>query len=88
MTNCIITVSYGQVRGSARNYPYYQPAKYIRHTTSDGRTVWKYVEHCGTARRSPKLAEQDARFMAKLLGCDYLDNIRNWKPIETEVRTS
>jgi len=82
MANYIVTVSYGRVRGSARNYPYYQPAKYARHTTTDGRVVWKYVEHCGIARRSLKLAQQDALELAERLNCDFLDNVRQWNPVE------
>ena len=55
-----VTVSYGRVRGKARNYPYFQPAIYKATRLKNGKIVWAYQYHLGRARRSPKLAAQDA----------------------------
>ena len=56
-----ITVSYGQVKGRAKQYPYYQPAIYEPRSRKDGVVTWRYVKHVGTPRRYVTLAERDAR---------------------------
>lgn len=55
-----VSVTYGSVVGKARNYPYFQPALYKLHICQDGKIVWRHVAHLGIARRSRKLALQDA----------------------------
>jgi hypothetical protein len=72
-----ITLSYGLVRGAAKNYPYHQPARYESRVTRDGRTVWSYVGHCGLARRSSRLAIRDAQALAASLGIEYRDYVRH-----------
>lgn len=67
------TVSYGLVRGSAKKWKYWQAAKYKATRLKNGKLVWKYVEHFGTARRSYRLAEKEAKSNCKL----YLEDIRN-----------
>jgi hypothetical protein len=75
-------VSYGRVQGKAAQYQYWQPAIYFRHALKDGRQVWKYYDHLGTARRSYRLANSDARELAARLAIPCLGGIRQWTPIE------
>ena len=81
-----VTVSYGQVTGKARDYQYWQPALYRHHTAKDGRLLWKYVNHWGTARRSERLALQDAKELADDEGLEYLANIRQWTPVKPDTQ--
>lgn len=68
----IVTVSYGLVSGKAKNYPYYQPALYEAvEIKSKGHLAWKKVKHLGSARRSRKIAEQDAKDFAQQYKCYY-----------------
>ena len=69
----IITVSYGKVVGKARRFPYFQPAIYEVQQLKNGKTVYKYVNHIGTARRSYNKAENDAQNY----GLKYVEGIRN-----------
>lgn len=76
-----ITVSYGQVKGKARDYPYFQPAIYESYTTKDGRKLWKYIKHIGVARRSVKLCEKDTVDLSRKLDLLYIKKVRHWFPI-------
>lgn len=76
-TECI-TVSYGRVRGRAAQYPYFQPAVYRLHTTRDGRKLWRYSHHAGTARRSHRLANLDTAALAQSLGIPVIPGVRHW----------
>lgn len=78
----IITISYGRVRGKAKNYPYFQPCMYEEYTTKDGRKVWKLSKVLGRARRSIRLAEKDALSYCKEYNVLYKSGIRQWKEIE------
>lgn len=66
----MVTVSYGQVTGKAKSYPYYQPALY-KATFIKSRNHWAWVKiaHLGRARRSEKLAHEDAKNEAKSRNC-------------------
>ena len=75
-----ITTSYGKVCGRAAQYPYWQPARYKTHVTKDGRLIWKYLGHVGKARRSIRLATQDA-IMLSTRECPYIPRVRNNKPV-------
>lgn len=72
-----VTVSYGKVKGKAREYQYWQPAVYEVKPLKDGTLVWRYKYHTGTARRSEKLATQDALNLAKEKGIEYRKGIRH-----------
>lgn len=74
--NCV-TVSYGRVRGRAKNYPYHQPAEYRMKSLSSGRVVWEYVGHLGTARRSLRLAEEDAKAYARSNKLLFIPGVRH-----------
>lgn len=77
-----VTVSYGQVRGKAKQYPYFQPAVYETATRKDGTAVWKYLHHAGEAHRSASLAEADAKDLADRLGVPYLPDVRQYVRVE------
>jgi hypothetical protein len=79
-----VTVSYGQVKGRARQYRYWQPARYTIHTTHDGRRIWKYACHLGVARRSERLARQDARRYAVAEGVRYIEGVRHGRSTTQE----
>jgi len=85
MDKCI-TVSYGLVKGSAKKYPYYQPAMYTAHTTLSGKLVWKYDCHIGRARRSISLARKDAMEAAVREKCPFIEAVRQWKPVSVSSR--
>lgn len=72
-----VTVSYGRVMGKAKNYPYFQPALYEKKKLKNGKIVWSYVCHLGTARRSVKLAEKDAIKFASERNCSFQFNVRH-----------
>lgn len=72
-----ITVSYGQVQGNAKGYRYVQPALYRAMARKDGVPTWRYCRHLGTARRSDRLAQQDAKAAAESRGIPYLPGIRH-----------
>jgi len=85
-TNICITVSYGLVYGEAKKYTYYQPAKYmVTQLKTKPVLVWKYCYHIGRARRSYRLAEQDALEFCEKHNYKYIPDIRNgrnvFKPI-------
>ena len=77
-----VTVSYGQVRGAARGYRYWQPALY--ESSPDG-LKWRYVQHLGTARRSERLAERDSRLLAERRQCCFVAGVRHHHKIEQGV---
>ncbi len=77
-----VTVSYGKASGAARKYQYWQPAVYELEPLKDGTLVWRYRYHAGTARRSEKLATQDALALAKAKGFEYRTKIRNFNKLE------
>lgn len=77
----IITVSYGRVSGKAKNYPYYQPCMYEAYTTKDGRRVWKLSKVLGIARRSQRLAREDAMKYCRQYNLGYEVGIRQWDKI-------
>ncbi len=81
---CCVTVSYGQVKGRAKNYRYYQAAKYVCGKRADGKPIWQYVAHLGTARRSFRLALADALEQAESLQCDFIAGIRRYNPARVE----
>jgi hypothetical protein len=72
-----VTVSYGIVRGKAKQYQYYQAAIYRAVPRKDGILTWRHLYHTGTARRSAKLAEQDAMEIALEKGYPYVPNVRH-----------
>lgn len=72
-----VTISYGKVRGKANNYPYFQPALYEKKKLKNGKIVWSYVCHLGTARRSIKLAERDAINFASERNCSFQPKVRH-----------
>lgn len=80
-TNLCVTVSYGKVSGKAKKYQYWQPALYQIHYRKDGIAVWKYIKHLGRARRSERLATQDAIDFHKELGAIYLEGIRQYRKV-------
>lgn len=74
-----VTVSYGKVRGNAKNYRYWQPAMYkVVFNKKRGCLCWKYVRHLGRARRSERLATIDAEDWSKHYKCEFDDYVRNW----------
>jgi hypothetical protein len=75
-------VSYGKVKGSASRWPYFQAALYETRARKDGVVTWRYVAHYGSARRSPQLAEHDARTLATENGIPFLTEIRHNKIVE------
>lgn len=78
----IATVGYGDVRGRAKQYPYYQAKVYRDHVTRDGRRVWAHPETVAPARRSAAKAERDARQYAQAAGIAYEAGIRAWVPVQ------
>lgn len=82
MVQYCVTVSYGKVKGRAKQFPYWQPAIYKTYQNKEGKLVWRYVQHVGTARRSPKLAKKDALEIANKHSYIYLDGVRQWRPVE------
>lgn len=80
MNKCI-TISYGRVRGTAKNYTYHQPCIYEEYITKDGRKVWKLHSVVGIARRSFRLAKEDAKKIAYEEKIPYLSGIRQWRSI-------
>ena len=72
-----VTVSYGLVRGTAKQWRYHQPAVYRVVETKAGNLQWRYIRHAGTARRSYKLAERDAMKLAWKMGIPFVHGIRN-----------
>jgi hypothetical protein len=83
-----VTVSYGQVKGNAKHYRYYQPAVYEAAARKDGIMTWRHVEHRSTARRSTRLAEQDARALAADLGVMFLDGVRQNQAVAIPTTTN
>lgn len=81
-----VTQTYGKVKGTAAQYPYFQPAIYEVAQLKSGSLVWKYVNHIGTARRSVLLAIEDAKAYAAEIGCQYIPEVRQWKAIVEESR--
>lgn len=77
-----VTVSYGKVTGKAKNYPYFQPALYKTAKLKNGKFVWKYCGHLGTARRSVNKATNDAKEYAKDKLIAYIDGVRNNNLVE------
>jgi hypothetical protein len=77
-----ITCSYGRVHGKAKSYPYFQPCLYEEYITKDNRKLWKLKYVLGTARRSKRLAEQDALDFCKQDNIPYIDNIRQWCSVD------
>jgi len=78
----IITVSYGKVRGKAKQYRYWQPVIYEEHKTRDGRIIYKYVSHVGIARRSYNLAKIDAQSY----NIPYLEGVRHGSLVSAHVK--
>jgi hypothetical protein len=76
------TVSYGKVKGSASRWPYFQAALYETRARKDGVVTWRYLSHHATPRRSPQLAEADARTLATEHGIPFLAEIRHNKIVE------
>jgi len=90
MTKKIVTVSYGRVRGRARNYQYWEPAIYQLGFRKNGKAVW-LLDHLTNyrARRSYTLAEQDAKQYAQDNSLEYLSEVRQYQdatPYDTQVR--
>lgn len=83
-----VTVSYGRVRGKARNYPYFQPCIYGEHITKDNRKVWKLNRVLGIARRSANLAKKDALEIAKNRNIPFINGIRQWNIIDGSSKGS
>jgi hypothetical protein len=83
-----ITVSYGRVKGVAKQYRYVQACEYRTGTLQDGTVVWKLVGTCGIARRSDRLAELDAREVARERDCRFLAGIRHNAKVELEEPVS
>jgi hypothetical protein len=83
-TQTIVTVSYGRVRGRARRYRYFEPAVYTAHVTRDGRKLWKLADltHC-RARRSYRLAVQDASNAQRKPDPAFTRDGLQWTPVET-----
>ena len=80
--NQVITVSYGKVSGKAKNYPYFQSALYEpSYIKSRDHFAYKLVGHLGTARRSYKLAKQDAENYAKERNCLFKEGIRQYMKV-------
>lgn len=80
-----ITVSYGRVRGRARRFQYWQPAVYREGRTKSGKLVWKLHSLPDfVARRSYRLAEQDAKAWGVGIGLPYFEHIRHNQPITAE----
>lgn len=79
-TECV-TTSYGKVRGSAKQWPYFQPATYIACRLADGTLAWRYAGHVARARRSRDLADRDANDYARSHGILALGGIRQWSRI-------
>jgi hypothetical protein len=84
MQRCV-TVSYGRVRGRARKWRYWEPAIYHEYQLKDGRIVWKLERACGGARRSERLAENDAHEVAKAENIPFLDGIRHGHTIDFDL---
>lgn len=80
-----VTVSYGEVSGRMKRFPYFQTVIYESYITKDGRKLWKYVNHIGTPRRSKSLAEHDAKEISKEQKIRYLPGVRNWTPIPSTL---
>ena len=76
------TVSYGKVRGKAKQYPYYQTAMYQQYVTKDCRCIWKYIRHCDRAYRSYNKAEKLTKILSLQDNIPYIQGIRN----NTEVK--
>lgn len=72
-----ITISYGKVKGKAKEYRYIQPALYEAKHRKDGVLTWRYLHHLGIARRSDKLAEKDAQEFANEYKIPLLKGIRH-----------
>ncbi len=85
-----VTVSYGRVRGKAKNYPYFEPAVYFAKRTKDGIVKWVLDYSCGGARRSARLAEQDARAIAAEKNIPFIFGVRQYHPVAEQymVRVS
>lgn len=77
-----ITISYGRVKGKAKNYPYYQPCMYEQYITKDGRKVWKLYKVLGTAHRSERLAREDAMKYCRQYHLAYESGIRQWMKVK------
>ena len=83
-----VTVSYGKVSGRARQYRYWQPAVYEKvNRKKDGLPVYKYLFHVGTARRSERLAYQDAIAISERYRYTYKPGIRNNERCLTTIPT-
>ena len=85
MNNQCLTVSYGRVRGIAKNYPYHQPCIYeeyiIQTGENKGKKVWKLVRTAGPARRSLNIVYRDVKNLSKQLNIPFIEGIRQWKEI-------
>lgn len=81
MAQCI-TLSYGNVKGAAKRYPYWQGALYETRHNRNGVLIWSYICHVGTARRSKSKAECDIREYSKACKVIHLDGIRNNNPVD------
>jgi hypothetical protein len=78
-----VAVSYGEVRGKAKEYPYFQPTLYrARARKRDGIPTWRHIRHLGVARRSRNLAEKDARDFSEELNATLLPGIRHGSPVD------
>lgn len=77
-----VAVSYGRVRGRARNYRYYEPVVYEAKALKDGTLVWILAYACGHARRSYRLAAQDAEAVAVRLDCEMLGHVRQYNRVD------
>jgi len=73
-----VTISYGKVRGGARNWRYWQPALYCKVLQKNGKLKWHYLQHLGIARRSRKLAMLDANNFAHQYGCPFIEGVRHY----------
>jgi hypothetical protein len=79
-----VTVSYGRVKGKAKQFAYHQPCLYQEYQTKSGSRVWKLVQPLGRARRSRKLAIEDASYFCHECEVPYIENIRQWRAIEID----
>ena len=84
-TDRCVTVSYGKVAGSAKQWEYQQSALYtISARKRDGRPTWRYRRHLGIARRSPRLAQRDCQEWADRYGCGVIDGVRHGRGVTVE----
>jgi hypothetical protein len=88
MTNCV-TIGNGRVKGKAKKYPYYQACEYEAVARkSDGKMTWRFLNTRAVARRSIRLAEQDAREYGAANGIPYLPGVRQNDPVAVAVEAA